>query len=230
MCLILTIAPFLVLRCSIRMVTSRISQAVTEMDCDVRELDRTSLYKLLTGSVLPRPIAWLSTQDLLGVANLAPFSFFTVAGLNPPMLAVTILKKPDGSDKDSLANIRATGEFVVNIVTQGLVEEMNQSCAAYPAEVDEFDLAGLEKVRSKQVKAPGVARSPVRYECVLHSCLDLGHGVGGSTLVLGEIRHVHATDTVYQEGRVDVLALHPIGKLAGDAYTLVHEDFSLERP
>jgi hypothetical protein len=82
--------PFLVLRCSIRMVASRISQTVSEMDCDVRELDGSSLYKLLTGSVLPRPIAWLSTQDLLGVANLAPFSFFTVAGLNPPLLAVTI--------------------------------------------------------------------------------------------------------------------------------------------
>jgi flavin reductase (DIM6/NTAB) family NADH-FMN oxidoreductase RutF len=119
---------------------------------------------------------------------------------------------------------------VVNIVSQALVEEMNQSCAAYPAEVDEFDLAGLSKVRSKQVKAPGVARSPVRYECVLHSCLDLGHGAGGSTLVLGEIRHVHVADAVYQDGRIDVQALHPIGKLAGDAYTLVHADFSLPAP
>lgn len=212
------------------MVALQISQTVTEMDCDVRELDGTSLYKLLTGSVLPRPIAWLSTQDLLGVANLAPFSFFTVAGLNPPLLAITILKKPDGSDKDSLANIRATGEFVVNIVNQQLVEEMNQSCAAYPAEVDEFDLAGLEKVRSKQVKAPGVARSPVRYECVLHSCLDLGHGASGSTLVLGEIRHLHVDDAVYHAGRINLQALHPIGKLAGDGYTLVHEDFALARP
>lgn len=209
---------------------SGISQAVTEMDCDVRELESASLYQLLTGSVLPRPIAWLSTQDLLGVANLAPFSFFTVAGLNPPMLAVTILKRPDGSDKDSLANIRATGEFVVNIVSQELVEEMNQSCAAYPAEVDEFDLAGLAKVRSKLVKAPGVARSPVRYECTLHACLELGHGAGGSTLVLGEIRHVHVDDRVYHAGRIDVQSLHPIGKLAGDGYTLVHEDFALARP
>jgi len=203
---------------------------VTAMDCDVRELDTASVYTLLTGSVVPRPIAWLSTQDLLGVANLAPFSFFTVAGLNPPMLAVTILKKPDGSDKDSLANIRATGEFVVNIANQELVEEMNQSCAAYPAEVDEFDLSGLEKVRSKLVKAPGVARSPVRYECTLHACLDLGHGVGGSTLVLGEVRQVYVADALYQDGRVDLQALHAIGKLAGDAYSLVHEDFSLARP
>ncbi len=200
------------------------------MDCDIRELESSAVYKILTGSILPRPIAWVSTQDKLGVANLAPFSFFTVASLNPPVLAVSILRKPDGSEKDSLRNIRDTGEFVVNIANQPLVEAMNLSCGAYPAEVDEFDVAGLQKSRGQSVHAPGVAQAPVRFECVLHGSLDIGAGPGAGTLVLGEIRHLHVADQVYRQGHIDLDALQAIGKLAGDGYARVHDDFDLARP
>ncbi|OWY37716.1 flavin reductase [Xenophilus sp. AP218F] len=200
------------------------------MDFDVRELERDGVYRLLTAGVQPRPIAWVSTQDLLGVANLAPFSFFNVASVAPPLLAISVLNQPSGRDKDTLANIRATGELVVNIVSAELAEAMNLSCGAYPAEVDEFDLAGVSKARSRQVKAPGVAEAPLRLECALHDCLTLGAGPGGGNLVLAEVKHVHVGDGLWREERLDAAGLRAVGKLDGEGYSLAELAFSLRRP
>lgn len=200
------------------------------MEVDCRELDNAALYRLLIGSVLPRPIAWVSTQSLQGVANLAPFSFFTVASVSPPVLAFSVIRKPDATEKDTLVNIRQTGEFVVNIVSRELVDAMNMSCGQYLPEVDEFDIAGLMKARSSYVKAPGVAAARVRFECTLRESQDLGVGVGAGTLILGEVRHIHVNDRVWVEGKIDRLGLSPVGKLAGDDYCTTSDIFSLARP
>ena len=200
------------------------------MDCDISALPAESVYPLLAGSVQPRPIAWVSTQDLNGVANLAPFSFFTVASVSPPVLALSILTPPGGGEKDTLANIRATGEFVVNVVSERLAEAMNVSCGRYAAEVDEFDLAGVDKARSCQVRAPGVAQAPLRFECVLSQCLALGDGAGAGNLVLGEVRHVHVADEAWRDGRLRSDALALVGKLGGDDFSRAEPAFSLRRP
>ncbi|KMN37595.1 MULTISPECIES: flavin reductase family protein [Chromobacterium] len=200
------------------------------MDCDISALPAESVYPLLVGSVQPRPIAWVSTQDLHGVANLAPFSFFTVASVSPPVLALSILTPAAGGEKDTLANIRATGEFVVNVVSERLAEAMNVSCGPYAAEVDEFDLAGVGKARSRQVKAPGVELAPLRFECVLSQCLALGQGAGAGNLVLGEVRHVHVADEAWRDGRLHSDALALVGKLGGDDFSRAEPAFSLRRP
>lgn len=200
------------------------------MQQDIRELEPSSVYRLLVSSVLPRPIAWVSTQNLHGVANLAPFSFFTVASVNPPVLAFSVIRPSNGGEKDTLANIRSTGDFVVNIVSHELAEAMNLSCGQYPAEVDEFDLAGLEKARSLQVRAPGVAKAPVRFECTLRSSQSLGAGPGAGELILGDVRHVHVDDALWQDGKLDSKALDAIGKLAGDDYSTTRDVFAMQRP
>ncbi|KMN81528.1 flavin reductase family protein [Chromobacterium alkanivorans] len=200
------------------------------MDCDIKTLPPEAVYPLLVGSVQPRPIAWVSTQDLLGVANLAPFSFFTVASVKPPVLALSILTPAGGGEKDTLANIRATGEFVVNVVPEHLAEAMNLSCGPYAPEVDEFDLAGVGKARSRQVRAPGVEQAPLRFECVLNQCLALGDGAGAGNLVLGEVRHVHVADEAWRDGRVASKALALVGKLGGDEFSRAEAAFSLRRP
>lgn len=200
------------------------------MEFNVRDLDNDLCYRLLTGGVLPRPIAWVSTQSLEGVANLAPFSFFNVASVTPPVLAFSLLRRPDGSEKDTLANIRATGEFVVHVVRRTQIEAMNLSCGNYAPEVDEFDLAGLEKTLAYTVKVPVIADAAIRYECRLQQLLELGNQPGAGCLVLGEVLHVHVADALWQEGRIDGEMLDAVGKLAGDAYTFTRDSFALPRP
>ncbi|AUH49601.1 flavin reductase family protein [Chromobacterium sp. ATCC 53434] len=200
------------------------------MEFNVQQLERTNLYQLLVGCILPRPIAWVSTQDLKGVCNLAPFSFFNVMSVNPPLLGISILKQASERDKDTLANIRLTGELVVNIVSHELAEAMNASCGSYPAEVDEFQLAGVGKTASTTVKPPGVAEAPVRLECTLHQCLTFGHGTGAGNLVLAEVKLIHVADHVWRDGAIDDVALQAVGKLGGDRYSLAQPAFSLARP
>lgn len=200
------------------------------MEFNVQQLERTNLYQLLVGCVLPRPIAWVSTQDLKGVCNLAPFSFFNVMSVNPPLLGISILKQAPERDKDTLANIRLTGELVVNIVSQPLAAAMNASCGAYPADIDEFELAGVAKMDSVTVKPPGVAEAPVRLECALHQCLTFGHGSGAGNLVLAEVKYIHVAEGLWRDGAIDERALQAVGKLGGNRYSLAEEAFTLERP
>ncbi|MDE1714363.1 flavin reductase family protein (plasmid) [Chromobacterium amazonense] len=200
------------------------------MEFNVQQLERTNLYQLLVGCILPRPIAWVSTQDMKGVCNLAPFSFFNVMSVTPPLLGISILKQASERDKDTLANIRLTGELVVNIVNLPLAEAMNVTCGAYASDVDEFELAGLARATSVTVKPPGVAEAPVRLECTLHQCLSFGHGSGAGNLVLAEVKYIHVADEVWRDGAVDDLALQAVGKLGGDRYSLAEPAFSLARP
>jgi flavin reductase (DIM6/NTAB) family NADH-FMN oxidoreductase RutF len=188
-------------------------------------------YRLLASTVMPRPIAWVVTADADGVVNAAPYSFFNVFGGDRPVVALGILARP-GRPKDTAANIRATGEFVVNLVPFALAEAMNQTCVDAPPEVDETALAGLETVPSLAVRPPRIAASPVGFECRLTHLLETGPG---QLLAVGEVLHAHYARHVLtgdpDRPRVDAAALDLVGRMHGaSAYTRTRDLFDLDRP
>jgi flavin reductase (DIM6/NTAB) family NADH-FMN oxidoreductase RutF len=200
----------------------------------VSDFKPTEIYFLLRDSVMPRPIAWVSTVDAQGVSNLAPFSFFNVCCPSPPVLGFSCGPRGDNHNqgsatpKDTLANIRATREFVVNIVPERLLHEMVESAADYAPGASEFAGAGLTEVASTVVKAPRVAGAPVAYECKLHDILELGKNVW----IMGDVVHVHIDESVYlgtkgdERHRIDVLAdvvTRPVGRLGRANYVRLRE-------
>jgi flavin reductase (DIM6/NTAB) family NADH-FMN oxidoreductase RutF len=194
---------------------------------DPSELDPQSVYKLLIGSVVPRPIAWTSTVSTGGVRNLAPFSFFTVASRQPPMLCISVGPRVDSNapTKDTLDNVEETGEFVVNIVSLSLSNTMFESSKSHPPEADEFEKAGLTPASCEVVGAPRVEEAGVSMECLLDRVLPLG----SDHLVIGRMVRFHVRDELYGEnGRIDVAGLDPLGRLAGD-YTKVETVFELPK-
>ena len=196
------------------------------MIIDPDTLDPQSCYKLLIGSVVPRPIAWASTVSREGVRNLAPFSFFTVASRQPPMLCISVGPRPEEDlDKDTLSNVEETGEFVVNIVSLSLSNTMFESSKNHPPEADEFEKAGLTPAPCEVVGAPRVEEAGVSMECLLDRILPLGT----DHLVIGRMVRFHVRDELYGEnGRIDVAGLDPLGRLAGD-YTKVETIFELPK-
>lgn len=179
------------------------------------------VHHLLNSLVVPRPIAWVSSVDAVGNVNLAPHSYFTVVSTEPPMVAFTSTGR-----KDTLNNVEATGEFVVNVVSRPQLVEMNESSAPLPPTSDEFLRAGLSKVPSLDVQPPGVAGAPARLECVLEDVRAFGNG----HLVVGRVLRVHVADDLWRDGRVDVAALDPVARLAGSGYTFLGELTKLKRP
>ncbi len=188
-------------------------------------------YKLLIGSILPRPIAFVSTVSSDGITNLAPFSFFTAISSRPPTIGFSPARKgPDGGKKDTLANIESTGEFVVNVVTMDIVKPMNASATAYPPEVDEFAEVGLTPVPSEIIRPPRVKESPINLECKLHQIIEVGvQGAGGGFFVMGEVLLFHIADDLIEDGRIDTGKLDPVGRLAGLEYTTLGKRFAMER-
>ncbi|MED0674536.1 flavin reductase family protein [Aneurinibacillus thermoaerophilus] len=188
-------------------------------------------YKLMTGSILPRPIAFVSTVNETGQANLAPFSFFTAICADPMMICFAPMRRgTDGARKDTLNNIEATREFVVNIVGEKIVKQMNDCAVEYSPDVDEFEEVGLTKASSRIVKPPRVAESDVQLECVLHDILHFGDKPGGGSLVIGQVVTIHIKDELYFDGKINTEKLNPVGRLAGPVYTrAVSDTFVLER-
>jgi flavin reductase (DIM6/NTAB) family NADH-FMN oxidoreductase RutF len=186
----------------------------------------------MIGSILPRPIGWISTVDGEGRPNLAPFSFFNAVCANPPhVLFCPMVRGTDKKPKDTLQNVRATGEFVVNIVTEELALAMNASAAELPAEIDEFEFAGLTASPSVVVAPPRVASSPIHYECKVAHLLDLGHEPGGGSIVVGRVVHVHVQeDLLTGMDRINLEELKPIARLGGNFYTRVSDVFEMVRP
>jgi flavin reductase (DIM6/NTAB) family NADH-FMN oxidoreductase RutF len=191
---------------------------------DPDTLNPQSRYKLLIGSVVPRPIAWTSTVSREGVHNLASFSFFTVASRNPPMLCISVGPRTDQppDTKDTLNNITQMGEFVINIVSLPLSNSMYESAGTHPPRADEFDKAGLTPAPSEVVTAPRVEEAAVSMECVLDRVLELGT----DHLIIGRMVRFHVRDELYENGRIDVAKLQPLGRLAGN-YTKVETIFEL---
>lgn len=186
--------------------------------CDDPEVNP---YRLLTAIVVPRPIAWISTLGADGVGNLAPHSFFSVACANPPIVSFTSV-----GDKDTLANVLATGEFVVNLATRPMLEQINNSSARFGPEVDEAGALGVALEPSALVAPPRVADSPASLECRLHSTQKLGD----STLVLGTVVAITVDDAALVDGKPAMEHLQPLSRLGGDEWGLPPEVIAVRRP
>ena len=185
--------------------------------------------RVLTGVVVPRPIALVSTVSPEGVVNLAPFSFFNAIAYDPPTLVLGISRSAGWKAKDTLANIEATGEFVVNVVVDDIAAAMNATAAEYPADVDEFQVSGLTAVPSEVVRPPGVAESPVNMECRLNQVIPIGDAAAHA-LVIGEIALMRIRDDVISGHRIDHSRLKPVGRLAGNMYCDTSATYELARP
>jgi flavin reductase (DIM6/NTAB) family NADH-FMN oxidoreductase RutF len=194
---------------------------------DPRTLSSTAVYKLLISSVVPRPIAWVSSVDPAGVLNLAPFSYFMAITDEPPTIAFSCSPRA-GARKDTLRNVEATGQFVVNVVDDANAEQMNLSSGDYSPEIDEFALTRLTPAPSLVVKPPRVAEAPINMECAVVRVLP----VGKAHLILGEIVQWHVRDDIYDEatGRLDMHRLRPVGRLTGNLYSHIHQIFEMKRP
>ena len=186
--------------------------------------------RVLTGVVVPRPIALVSTVSPDGLANLAPFSFFNAMAYSPPTVVLGISRQADWKAKDTLANIEATGEFVVSVVVDEIAAAMNAAAAEYPADVDEFEISGLTPAPSETVRAPGVAESPVNMECRLNQTIQLGDPQTGNGLVIGEILLMNVRDDIIDGHRINHARLKPVGRLAGNMYCRTHDTYELVRP
>ena len=214
---------------------SEIAAADEMTTLDPAEQKPQDIYKLLVGSVVPRPIAFVSSVDAKGVRNLAPFSFFTVASANPPIVcfcpmvrgAVSKGLKPT---KDTLRNIIETLEFVVNFVSERFATQMNASSAELPPEVDEFLVSGLTPLASDLVRPPRVAESHVQMECRLQQVIHVSTKPLGGSLVLGEVLRFHVSASLLDNFRIDPDKLQAIGRMAGSTYIRTRDRFDMERP
>lgn len=185
------------------------------------ELEGRAPYRLLTGLVIPRPIAWVSTVDQNGALNLAPHSFFTVASSDPPIVQFTSVGR-----KDTLTNVEATGEFVVSLASRALVKQMNTTAARVEPQTDEFELAGLTSEPSVYVRPPRVAESPAALECVVHQVIP----VGDSFVVMGRVVVAVVDEAALEGERPREELLDPLGRLSGSRYVTYGETVSVPRP
>lgn len=186
------------------------------------ELTGRDPYFLITALVVPRPIAWVSTVSEAGVTNVAPHSYFNVISSNPWIIHFT-----STGEKDTLRNVQATGEFVVNTVGRELVEEMNFTSGDFPSEESEFEWAGLEPAPSVHVKPPRVARAPASFECKLNDIVSKGNG----HMIFGDVVLLHVDEALFRDGRIDPAILKPVGRLAGSYYTDATPGlFEIKRP
>ena len=190
-------------------------------EIDPADLAPREVYYLLTGVVVPRPIAWVSSLAADGTRNLAPHSYFNAISSNPPIVHFT-----STGVKDSLRNVRATGEFVVNIVSRQLAEPMNFTAADFPPDEDEFAWAGLDAAESRKVRPPRVAQAKAALECRVRTVLSMGNG----NMVFGDVVHLHVDDAVWNDGRVDPALLEPLGRLGGSGYTTVGPETIMRMP
>jgi flavin reductase (DIM6/NTAB) family NADH-FMN oxidoreductase RutF len=189
-----------------------------------------NFYRVLTGVVVPRPIAFVSTQSPDGVDNLAPYSFFNAVAYNPPTVVFSSSRTVERKSKDTLRNIEETGEFVVNVVVDDIADAMNKTAAEFPEDVDEFEIAGLTSIPSEIVKPPRVAESPVNMECRLEQVVNIGDPRHGHGLVIGTIVLMHVRDDIIDGHRINQALLKPTGRLAGNMYCHTADTFELVRP
>ncbi len=202
------------------------------MEINPAEIPAASVNRILLSTVAPRPIAWVSTLDEQGRPNLAPFSFFNVVCYRPPtLLFCPGVRGIDTATKDTLNNIRATGQYVINVVTQATAEAMDRTATELPAGQDEFEFGGLTPAPSLKVKPARVAESPVNFECELRQIIDVGDGgIGSASIIIGEIVHMRVADEVLlPDFKIDQRALQLVGRLGGYSYARVTDIFDMKR-
>jgi flavin reductase (DIM6/NTAB) family NADH-FMN oxidoreductase RutF len=195
-----------------------------------KDHDYHSIYKLMIGSIVPRPIALVSTISVDGTRNLAPFSFFNGVCSNPPTICFSVSVRKDGSHKDTLNNIEASREFVVNIVSEDFAEQMNSCSADFPPDVDEFIVSGLTPIPSDLIKPPRVKESRFSMECKLVQIIQIGTQPGSASLIIGEVLRFHIAEELFNNFRIDPDKLRPIGRMGGPTYTRTKDRFDLHQP
>ncbi|WP_396169024.1 flavin reductase family protein [Flavobacterium sp.] len=200
------------------------------MEFNPDTLSSKAIYKLLTGSIIPRPIAWIATIDDAGTNNLAPFSYFNMVGDDPPHVMFST-RRDNNSNKDTLNNILATKQFVVNMVTEALAEQMNSTAQAVAPEVDEFEMVGVTPIPSSVVKPMRVKESPIQLECeMVHHYFLEDHKQGGACVVIGRVVRMHFDESVLLEDyKINMETYKPIARLAGSNYSKIGEVFSIKR-
>ncbi len=200
------------------------------LSIDPTSISERENYKFLIGSIIPRPIAFVTTLSEEGVLNGAPFSYFNIVSSNPPMISLSI-QRTEGRQKDTARNIASLKEFVVHIVDEQNVEKINKTAASLPPNQSEIELAGLTSIESVKVSVPGVKEAKVRLECVLEQSLELG-GVNspGCDFIIGRVVQYHIEDDIYAKGRIDPRGLAAVSRLAGANYAKIGDLFEIERP
>jgi flavin reductase (DIM6/NTAB) family NADH-FMN oxidoreductase RutF len=198
---------------------------------DFTTIPAREAYSWMVSTITPRPIAWVSTISADGKTNLAPFSFFNGVTSNPPTLMFVPVNKPDGSKKDTLLNLEAVPEMVVNLVPYALAEQMNACASLLPYGESEFERFGIAASPSAVVRPPRVAAAPVAFECALHSIVPIGEGPLAANVVFGRILRAHLADAVLgPDGTVDASKLDLVGRLGGEEYCRTRDTFALKRP
>ncbi len=200
------------------------------MHFDTQELDQSAIYKLLTGTIIPRPIGWVSSISEDGINNLAPFSYFNLLGDDPPHVMFST-RRDNNKNKDTLNNVLTTKQFVVNLVTEDVVEAMNASSASVAPEVDEFELVGVTPIPSEKIKPMRVKESKVQLECVLvHYYFLEGHQQGGACVLIGRVLMIHIDDNILLDNyKINLETYKPVARLAGSNYSKIGEIFSIKR-
>lgn len=200
------------------------------LSLDPMAISERDNYKFLIGSIIPRPIAFVTSLSKDGVLNGAPFSYFNIVSSNPPMISISIQRK-GGRQKDTARNIIEKKEFVVHIVDEQNVEKVNQTAASLPPDQSEIELAQFTVIESARISVPGIKEAKIRMECTLEHMLELGgQGTPGCDLIIGKIVKYHIDEEIYQKGRIDPVGLAAVSRLAGTNYAKIGDIFSMERP
>ncbi len=199
------------------------------MQFDLAVTSANEVYSLMIRAITPRPIAWVATCSPSGTNNLAPFSYFNGVCSSPAALSISPVNKPDGSKKDTVVNIEATGQFTVNVVPFSLAQQMHQTSAEYAADVSEFEAVGVTPIPSLLIKPPRVQESPVHFECELMQIVPIGEGPLAANLIVGKILMMHVDDRVLNEqNKIDPSKLDCIGRMGGLEYSRTSDRFSLQ--
>lgn len=193
-------------------------------------MSEREIYKFLIGSIIPRPIAFVTTTSKDGILNGAPFSYFNIVSSNPPMISLSI-QRSEGKQKDTARNIIESKQFVVHIVDEQNVEKINKTAASLAPNQSEIELANLTPVESVKISVPGVKEAKIRMECSLEHSLELGGSDSpGCDLIIGKVVQFHIEQDIYKNGRIDPNGLAAVSRLAGDNYAKIGEIFEVKRP
>ena len=201
------------------------------MKINVTEKSGAECYSMLVGLIAPRPIAWVTSKSEAGVVNLAPFSFFNLFGVAPPMIAFSPTMRADGSKKDTLLNVESNGQFVVHAATFGDVEQVNASSKVLPHDVSEAEYLHLPLEPSCKVAVPKLANTPWAAECTVYKIVPLGDGPLAGNLIIGEIVYLHVSDEILDERNLpDPRKLNSVARLGGEYWCRASDLFTMQRP